>query len=89
MTRASMWQSHLHGNQLRLIKNKQVSSGPVTQAPITRMETRTIKMLSLDWLKERGRILRGAIQPIVGVHFYRSRFHYGACVTGPLKDLKP
>ena len=31
-------------------------------------------MLSLDWLKERGRILRGAIQPIEGVHFYRSRF---------------
>ena len=31
-------------------------------------------MHALDWLNERGRILRGAIQPIEGVHFYRSRF---------------
>ena len=27
-----------------------------------------------DWLHERGRILRGAIQPIASVHFYHSRF---------------
>ena len=31
-------------------------------------------MHALDWLNERGRILRGAIQPIASVHFYRSRF---------------
>ena len=31
-------------------------------------------MHALDWLNERGRILRGAFQPIEGVHFYRSRF---------------
>ena len=49
------------------------SSG-VTQAPITRTKTRTIKMHALDWLNERGRILCGAFQPIEGVHFYRSRY---------------
>ena len=31
-------------------------------------------MHALYWLNEGGRILRGAIQPIVRVHFYRSRF---------------
>ena len=31
-------------------------------------------MHALDWLNERGRILRGSIQPIASVHFYRSRF---------------
>ena len=31
-------------------------------------------MHALDWLNERGRILRGAVQPIASVHFYRSRF---------------
>ena len=51
-----------------------VKKGPVTQAPITRMKTITIKMHTLDWLNERGRILRGAIQPIASVHFYRSLF---------------
>ena len=37
-------------------------------------------MHALDWLNELGRVLRGAIQPIAGVHFYRSRFRYrGLC----------
>ena len=31
-------------------------------------------MHALDWLNERGRILRGAFQPIEGVHFYCSRY---------------
>ena len=31
-------------------------------------------MHALDWLNKRGRILHGAIEPIEGVHFYRSRF---------------
>ena len=31
-------------------------------------------MHALDWLNGRGRILRGAIQPIASVHFDRSRF---------------
>ena len=50
------------------------SKGSVTQPPITRL----IKMHALDWLNERGRILRGAFQPIEGVHFYRSRYR-GLC----------
>ena len=29
----------------------------------------------LNWLNERGCILRGAFQPIEGMHFYLSRFH--------------
>ena len=59
--------------------------GPVTQAPITRIKMKTIKMHALDWLNERGRILRRAFQPIEGVHFYRYRFRsrYRAFVTGP------
>ena len=32
------------------------------------------KMHALDWWNKRGRILRGAFQPIEGVHFCRSRF---------------
>ena len=34
-------------------------------------------MHTLDWLSKRGRILRGAIQPIKGVHFYRCLFRSG------------
>ena len=47
-------------------------------------------MHALDWLNKRVRILRGAIQPIEGVHFYRSRFrsrfrsrYRDLCVAGP------
>ena len=52
-----------------------LTKGPVTQAPITRMrtKTKTIKMHALDWLNERGCILPGAIQPVEGVHLYHSR----------------
>ena len=60
-----------------------IPKGPVTQAPITRTKTRTIQMHALDWLNERGRIiLRGSIQPIASVHFYRSRFSF--LLSGPV-----
>ena len=44
-------------------------NGPVTQAPITKMKMRTLKMLALDWLNKRGHFLRGAIQPIECILF--------------------
>ena len=59
------------------------AKGPVTQAPITRTKTRTIKMHAFDWLNKRGRVLRGAFQPIEGVHFIVLVIVTGACVTGP------
>ena len=34
-------------------------------------ENETKQMHAPDWLNERWRILRGAFQPIEGVHFYR------------------
>ena len=45
------------------------SKGPVTQASITRMKMRTLKLHPLDWLGKRGCILRGATQPIKCVLF--------------------
>ena len=33
-------------------------------------------MHALDWLIKHGRILRGAFQPIEGVHFSRPRFRF-------------
>ena len=39
-------------------------------------------MHALDWLNEPGRILRGAFQPIEGMHFYRCHFrsrYQGLC----------
>lgn len=43
-------------------------------------------MHAFDWLSKRGRILRGAIQAIEGVHFYGLVFVLlmGARVTGQL-----
>ena len=43
--------------------------GPVTQASMTRTTTRILTMHALDWLNKRGRILRGATQPIERVLF--------------------
>ena len=39
-----------------------LGKGPVTQ--VTRTKTRTIKMHPLDWLNERGRIMRGAFNQL-------------------------
>ena len=39
-------------------------------------------MHTLGWLNERGRILRGAFQPIERVHFYRYRFRYRSRYRG-------
>ena len=41
----------------------------VTQAPITKTKKRAIQMHTLDWLSKRGRMPRGAIQPIECILF--------------------
>ena len=60
------------------VRNK----GPVTQAPITRTKTRTIKMHARDWLNCSTKKTPTLIQPIEGEHFYQYRFcspDWGLC----------
>ena len=52
------WGHSLFGRNLLY---KHICIDPVTQALLTRMKTRMIKMHALYWLNEHGHILRGAI----------------------------
>ena len=61
-------------SSLPLLLKSPSNKGQVTQAPITRTKTITIKMHAFDWLNEHEHILRGAIQQIKGVHFYHFYF---------------
>ena len=54
--------------------DKKIESGEEHNSNQRGLQTRTIKMHALDLLNKRGRILRGAIQPIEGVHFYRCSY---------------
>ena len=58
-----------------------MTKSPVTQALITRMKSRMIKMYALDWLYCSTQNTPMLIQPIIGVHFYQSCFRYRACMA--------